>query len=394
MWGAALRRPLSSNTPEFAFRMPARVLPLCLLAVLTVVGIAAATSDDRAPVEAWPHFRGTAHLTGVSASAPPAQLKELWSFEAGDAIESSPAIADGSVYVGVASGELVSLRLDTGAVRWRYKVNVGVGESSPAVAGDRVFIGDLSGVLHAVTVADGRAAWTAKTSGEIKSSPIVVGDRVLIGSYDGSLYAFSTANGAVLWTLKTENYVHGTPAVVDGIAYFAGCDETFHAVRVADGREVFTAPIGSYVGASIALDGERAYFGTFDNEVLGFDLKSRKVVWRYSDPQRHFPFYSSAALSDGMVILGGRDKQVHAIDALTGKRRWAFAARARIDSSPAIAAGRVYVGSGDGRLYVLDLKTGAKVFEFDLAGPVSASPALASGRVVVGSQDGRVVCLG
>ena len=39
----------------------------------------------------------------------------------------------------------------------------------------------------------------------------------------------------------------------------------------------------------------RAYYGTYENEVLGVDLKAKKIVWRYKHPERNFPFYSSSA---------------------------------------------------------------------------------------------------
>ena len=48
-------------------------------------------------------------------------------------------------------------------------------------------------------------------------------------------------------------------------------------------------------------------------------------------------------------MLGGRDKMVRAIDVATGKPRWSFATRARVDSSPAIAGDRVVVGSATAR---------------------------------------------
>ena len=80
------------------------------------------------------------------------------------------------------------------------------------------------------------------------------------------------------------------------------------------------------------------------------------MLWRYSNPDRKFPFYSSASVVGGRVVLGGRDKIVHAIDAATGKKAWTFETRARIDASPAVAGGRVYIGSGDGRFYVLDAR--------------------------------------
>ena len=44
----------------------------------------------------------------------PATLKLLWTYDAGDAIESSAAIADGVVYVGSQTGELHAVNLADG----------------------------------------------------------------------------------------------------------------------------------------------------------------------------------------------------------------------------------------------------------------------------------------
>src|SRR5690349_6683308 len=157
---------------------------LALAAVLL-----AAPAGAQAPPQ-WPQFRGTPTLTGVTAATLPATLKVKWTFEAGDAVESSAAIAGGVAYVGSQKGELLALEIATGKPRWRYKTAEGIGESSPAVstALGLVFVGDLSGTVHAVRVASGEKAWTFRTKGEVKSSPVVVGDKLVIGSYDGSLY--------------------------------------------------------------------------------------------------------------------------------------------------------------------------------------------------------------
>jgi outer membrane protein assembly factor BamB len=166
------------------------------------------------------------------------------------------------------------------------------------------------------------------------------------------------------------------------------------AIRVSDGRQMYQIDSGAYTGASPLIVGTRAYYGTFNNEVVAADLAKRRILWRYTNPDRKFPFYSSAASTATRIILGGRDKYVHALDAATGKPAWTFATRARVDSSPAVSAGRVYIGSGDGRLYVLDAQNGTKLFEFDAGAGISASPAVAAGRVVVGTQDGRLYVLG
>jgi eukaryotic-like serine/threonine-protein kinase len=352
--------------------------------------------------DAWPQFRGNHNLTGVSPSTVNPNLKMLWSLNAGEVIESSAALADGTAYVGTGSSELIAVDLWGGKLKWKYKTKEAVGESSPAVANGLVFVGDLAGFFHAVNAGNGQGVWTYKSGGEIKSSPVVVGDRVLVGSYDGSLYCFEARTGKTLWQFKTENYVHGTPCVVDGIAYFAGCDEIFHGIRISDGKEVVNLPrIGNTAGSVTIINtptGQQAFFGNFSNEVLSINLKTRRRIWRYIHPQRQFPFYSSTAVVDGKVVLGGRDKVVHCLNAANGKELWSFRTNARVESSPAIgpavAGGRVYIGSNDGRFYVLDLNTGAKVWEFNAGQAISASPAIAGGRVVVGAQDGKLYCFG
>ena len=123
------------------------------------------------------------------------------------------------------------------------------------------------------------------------------------------------------------------------------------------------------------------------------NLKDHNIVWRYQHPLRKFPFYSSAAVINDRIVIGGRDKLVHCVSA-TGKGLWTFATRARVESSPAITGDRVFVGSNDGRFYVLNLNSGAKLWEFNAGAPLSASPAIANGRIVIGSQDGRLYCFG
>jgi eukaryotic-like serine/threonine-protein kinase len=363
----------------------------CLLLTAFCLLPSAAAQDT--PADNWFQFRGNHRLTGVSASNVPNEIKLLWTYEAGESIESSAAIVGDTVFVGSQKGELISLNLQNGSVYWKYRVDSPIGESSPAYSAGVVYVGDLGGWFHAVNASDGKKIWAFKAGSEIKSSPVVIGDRVLIGSYDQHLYCLSTRNGAVLWKVKTNGPVHSTPGIADGLAFIAGCDELFRAVRISDGREVFNVSSGAYTGASPAIIGNSAYYGTFDNEVLAVSLSEHRIVWRYQHPQLHFPFYSSAAVTRSRIVIGGRDKMVHGLG-LAGKAVWTFPTKARVESSPAVAGGRVFVGSNDGRFYVLNLSTGGKLWEFNAGAPLSASPAIARGRVVIGSQDGRLYCFG
>lgn len=366
-----------------------RVLKVLFLVLFLAVAVAAQDT----PADNWSQFRGNHSLTGVSQSNVSTSLKQLWTWEAGDSIESSAAIVGGTVFIGSQKGELVALSLENGSVYWKFATGNPIGESSPAYGGGVVYIGDLGGWLNAVSATDGKKLWAFKVNGEIKSSPVVVGDRVLIGSYDEYLYCLNTRDGSLAWRFKTNGPVHSTPSIADGMAFIAGCDELFRAIRISTGKEVFNVSSGAYTGASPALRDGSAFYGTFDNEVLQVNLAERKIAWRYEHPQRKFPFYSSAAVTNTRVVIGGRDKLVHGLG-LDGKAAWTFATRARVESSPAIAGGRVFVGSNDGRFYVLGLNDGTKLWEFNAGAPLSASPAIANGRIVIGSQDGRLYCFG
>src|SRR5262245_52221747 len=81
----------------------------------------------------WPQFRGNYNNTGVSPSQLPAELKPLWTYDAGDIIESSAAIVAGAVYVGTGKSALIAVDLQSGKLKWSYKTPEAVGESSPAV---------------------------------------------------------------------------------------------------------------------------------------------------------------------------------------------------------------------------------------------------------------------
>lgn len=378
--------------------MKLRLLP----AVLVLASGTAAAAQDGAD---WPQFRRDAALTGIAASSLGDGLELKWSVPLGFSVESSPAVVGGFVYATSLPGVLVKLDLDDGAEAWRYRpgateADAGefeedrFGESSPAVADGTVFVGDLLGVLHAVDAASGEVRWRFPTGAEIKSSPVVADDLVLVGSYDEHFYAVDRTTGELRWKLQTEGPVHATPGRANGLAWVTGCDAVLRGVRISDGTEMVRFDSGAYTAASPAILDETLYYGTFNNEVLAVDVGAGELRWRYEHPERHFPFYASAALAGNTVVAAGRDKLVHALDRETGEARWTFRARARFDSSPAVAGNRVYAGNADGRLYVLDLETGEKLSEFHAGAAIMGSPAIARGHIVFGTQDGTLFALG
>ena len=346
------------------------------------------TSSDE-----WLSFRGNPQLTGVATSELPENLQLLWAFKAEDGIESTAAIAAGTVYVGALDGYLYAINLENGGLKWKYQAS-GEIKSSPAVFRNVVHFGDGMGVFHAVEAQTGEPRWTFQAEAEIISSANFAQDRLLFGSYDQYLYCLSPEDGALVWKFETEGYVHGTPAIINSTVVISGCDGYLRVINITDGVEQQKIALGDYVGASPAILNNRAYAGTFGNQVLCTALEKSEILWRYQHPERHFPFYASAAVTDNLIVIGGRDKMVHALQSQTGQLLWTYPAKSRVDSSPVIVGERVFFGTVGGAIAGLHLNSGEKVWEFVIGAAVIASPSVAAGKLVIGADDGRIYCFG
>ena len=134
--------------------------------------------------------------------------------------------------------------------------------------------------------------------------------------------------------------------------------------------------------------GGTVFVGTEGNNFFAIDPQRRKVLWRKERSKHAAAFRSSAAATPEAVIVGSRDRQLHAFDPKTGDPLWSFTTKGLVDSSPVVVGNRVFVGSRDGRVYAIDVKTGAKVWQFDAGGAVVASPAVADGRLLSLLQPG------
>jgi outer membrane protein assembly factor BamB len=99
-------------------------------------------------------------------------------------------------------------------------------------------------------------------------------------------------------------------------------------------------------------------------------------------------------VTDGLLVIGGRDKRLHAIDPATGKSLWRFRGKGAFDAAPVICGDKVVAGSEDGRLYLLRAKDGSELWRHEMGKPILSSPAVSRGVVVVGCDDGEVYCFG
>src|SRR5438477_504055 len=112
-----------------------------------------------------------------------------------------------------------------------------------------------------------------------------------------------------LWKFETKDSIEGAPAVAAGVVYVGSMDEHLHAVDFATGKEQAAVDLGAQSGATAAVAGDRLYVGTMGNQVEAIDWKKAAVEWTFQPPKRPQPFYSSAAVTEDLVVIGSRDKK-------------------------------------------------------------------------------------
>jgi outer membrane protein assembly factor BamB len=329
-------------------------------------------------VDWWPMFHHDATRIGYSTSTAPNTNQMLWNFTTGDAVESSPAVADGIVFVGSDDGKAYALNVSTGAPIWNYTTGVAV-KSSPAVAGGTVYVGSDSAV-YALNETTGGKIWNYTTGDAVESSPAVADGIVFVGSDDGKVYALNVSTGASIWNYTTGVAVKSSPAVAGGVV-FVGSGYTVYALNETTGRKIWNYVTGDFVFSSPAVAGGKVYVGS--DKVYALNASIGTLIWNTTGGA-----WGSPTVAGGVVYVGS-DK-VYALNASSGAFVWNYTTGSFVQSSPAVADGKIFVGSWDGKVYALNASTGALVWRYTTGSPVASSPAVADGIVFVGSDDDNV----
>ena len=306
-----------------------------------------------------------------------------WKVKTGGAVYSSPALADGVVYIGSNDGKVYAVDAETGATKWTFAARGRIA-SSPAISGGVVYVESYDSQLYAIDAATGQKKWSFATEGEKRftaphihgmqptaqsmpdpfdfflSSPAVWNGVVYFGSGDGHVYAVDAASGTLKWKFRTGDVVHASPAIADGMLFIGGWDTYLYALDAASGTE-------------------RWKFKTGDDPVI----------------HNHTGIQSSPVVIDGLVYLGSRDAKLYALEAKSGAKVWEIDNKGSwVIGSPAVHNGVIYFTTSDhGTFHAADAKTGAERFALLFEWPMFSSPAVAGRFVYVGSHAGKLLAI-
>lgn len=146
---------------------------------------------------------------------------ERWRARVSSEVLSVPAASNGVVVVHTVDGKLFGLEAASGNERWRYEREVPVltlrGSGSPVIDGGIVYIGMAGGKLIALRVDNGSLVWDTNVTvptgrselqrlADIDGDPLVLGGGVFVATYQGDVAAVEQRSGRVAWRRKVSSY--------------------------------------------------------------------------------------------------------------------------------------------------------------------------------------------
>ncbi len=366
----------------------------------------------------WPTFRNSVRRTGTASEDGLELRRPtvLWTFSPKEPtgrvlIHSSPAVVGNQVYVGAMHQTLggtrglvyciAAERTADGALPGERLWTFTAGDtlkavfSSPAIANGRLYIGEgyhenqKCRLLCLDTRRGDQAVWSLNTGSHVESSPTIADGRLYFGAGDDGLLC--VAPPAV------------SPSPISGEGPGDGKKAEGRPDPSTEPRLMWQVP-GLHIDSSPAVADRRVYAGSVIGDehqdlcAICVHAKTGKVIWRTPSP---LPLAGSPACAEGRVFFGlgnGKlnvdaekpDGRIWCVDAASGDRLWEFRAAGSILNSPAALDGKVYACSRDGHCYALKQTDGAVIWKRDLGEPIVASPVVTHQSIYVLTTGGTI----
>lgn len=388
--------------------------------------------DSRWPCPDWGMYGRTLSRSFSTRCPSPinrstaARLSPAWTFKTPRTVTASPAVVDGTVYVGAWDGVMYALDAATGGLRWTFQTEPAPGAafgpivSSAAVAdvptgGElrRLVVFGAGPRVYALDASEGSPVWTryvgavdaggqpvlAEDPAEVESSPVIWDGTVYVGmdTHDlpddetggvrGGLLALDAATGRVRWKFEPDRG--------------HGCGGVWSSPTLDVRRERL------YV-ATANCKADPSAWTQHVEAVTAVDAGTGRPVWSFQphEPNRNdWDFGATPNLfvdPAGRQVLGvgSKDGAYYALRPGDGKLLWRTQAAEPGDAgedfsvggfigSPAVWEGRIYGGTAIGGppyYHALDGRDGTVLWR-GAAAPSYAASAVVNGVVFHGALD-------
>ena len=211
--------------------------------------------------------------------------------------------------------------------------------------------GHSCAVLHALDLETGNQRWNASLNGSCWASPLAVrttngAELAVVGSEDGSVYAYDSADGKLAWRVQTGGPVFSSAVAAAGSStlFVGSWDGFMYALDAETGKVKANLQLGTEVRTTAAVvaaadkKSERLFLAVGVSLLsLDFDVASAKLSlgWRLNGTG--WQYASPSVSADGATVFfpPSSDHTVRALNAATGKLKWAASGKTNPDLAQA-----------------------------------------------------------
>jgi len=346
---------------------------------------------------------------------------KIWDFYVGP-IFCEPLIDDNYVYIGTLDGWFCCIDASKNKeyrsrLVWQFNAG-GAVNSSPATWGEGVFFGSNNGVVYCLDKKTGQVKWRYEVQEKeprafkFFSTPTISGGNLYIGSAAKRLYCLDVETGKLRWSYSVRDWIRSRPACKGNKIYITTMDGTLYCLRDKGLRAEleWKTKVGTHqIFSDLVLSDEKLFITSSDLYVWCIDAENGNVIWRhslmecfYKENRRVFAdqlaggtyYQSSPTVADDKVFIGTPSHFVFALDFKSGKEVWRFEVGGAISSAPAFSNGRIYFGQqgGEEHFYCINASDGSLMWKQTL-GWVWASPNISGGKIFIPAVNGYVNCL-
>jgi outer membrane protein assembly factor BamB len=206
----------------------------------------------------------------------------IWIFKTGGYITSSPAVADGAVYVvsqESSSGVLYKLDANTQELFWKleipYEISAERGTDmhcSPVVADGMVYVASNKLEGYGVNASTGSIEWTYKNlASEFIVDSVSYNDGKLFFVDLYTVVCVNATNGCQIWNTFLGEVLESSTTYADGKIYVAGSDRrAVYVLNATNGDKVSWSMTGSKCWSSPSLYKGNMYIGNHDWNIYCF----------------------------------------------------------------------------------------------------------------------------
>jgi outer membrane protein assembly factor BamB len=320
-------------------------------------------------------------------------------------IDMSPAVADGSVYLGSGDHFFYALDAATGCLKWSYQAGAGMASKNntpypvpaPVVGGGVVYFATEDG-LHAVDASTGERRWLFETLTEVPaeklvdmkrapSAPVLVAETFFLTAWPflgrgaphkSYVYAIAADTGTARWVASLDGTDITAPVVTKGLV-LVSTGATVHAIDAHSGETRWRLGEGKNLGTPRLMVVDNAIYFATDSRLLAADLESGRQTWHFNADRIEGDLVAD---DQHVYVITWKDSgfstnsTLRALAQSTGQETWSQRLGGFVERVT-MHGGILYL-SGGNSLHAVDAATGRKKWSFKAK--TTVSPAVKSGE--------------